>query len=395
MYKSYIANENDLNDPTRFPSNMTNGVYTKPMANRNNTRSATNRNNNVSSNGAAPVILNAPVHQLDINHLHNIVESHVSRLNVSARSDVIQQGEQGPRGECGMTGFTGPKGEQGLVGFTGPEGPRGEQGFTGPAGATGPSGLLSIKGTPKLGDVLKYDEGGVWIPIGSNNIYIGYATLENSSNPGSNYNIGIGYKAGIGQDHPTNNTDGSIAIGYLSGSKTIEGDYQESGCISIGSLSSNKGQGEDSISIGNKSASSSKQGLKCIAIGYESGCDEQGDKSVSIGNKSGYIKQQVESVAIGSYSGYYRQGVGSVALGSFSGMGEDEESRQGDYSIAVGYKAAKSGQSAKSIVLDATGSGEMLANSSGLFIKPIRESPDYDRLRTIKYDPVSGELVYV
>lgn len=343
MYKPYQANSKDLNDPSRVPSNMTNNIHNRATS---PPRGAMTRQNSqggrgvpATSQGAQPMIL--PI----------AMSAPISRE--------IRTTERGERGE------------------------------------RGPPGIVPIKGEPKFGDILKYDGGGLWIPIGSNNIYVGHATLENLSNPSANYNIGLGYKAGIGQDHPSVPTDGAIAIGYLSGSKTTDGDYQESGCISIGSLSSNRGQGEDSISIGTKSASSSKQGLKSIAVGYESGCDGQGDKSIAIGSRSGYIKQQIEAIAIGPYCGYYHQGVGSVALGAYAGMGEDDDCKQGDFSIAIGYKSAKNGQSGKSIVIDATGEGEMFANNSGLFVKPIRKSADKPSLCSLKYDESSGEIVYV
>lgn len=343
MYKPYKANSKDLNDPSRVPSNMTNNIHNRAPRTSSPPRgmggTMVRQNSSSGMVGAQPMIL--PIN----------ISAPVSR-----EIRTVERGEAGP---------------------------------------PGPPGIVPIKGEPKFGDILKYDGDGLWIPIGSNNIYIGHATLENLSNPSANYNIGLGYKAGIGQDHPSVPTDGAIAIGYLSGSKTTDGDYQESGCISIGSLSSNRGQGEDSISIGTKSASSSKQGLKSIAVGYESGCDGQGDKSIAIGSRSGYIKQQIEAIAIGPYCGYYHQGVGSVALGAYAGMGEDDDCKQGDFSIAIGYKSAKNGQSGRSIVIDATGEGEMFANNSGLFVKPIRKSADKPSLCSLKYDESSGEIVYI
>ena len=285
-------------------------------------------------------------------------------------------------------------------------GERGERGERGEVGEVGETGLLPIEGEPLFGDILKYDGNNEWILTGSINLYIGHGTLENLSNDNAKYNIGLGYKAGIGQDHPSKSTDGAIAIGYQAGGKTRREDgegngegneveYQSSGCIAIGMLSANKGQGEDSVAIGTQSASDTAQNIRAIAVGFKSGCESQGESAVAVGDSSGCTAQGKFATSIGKFSGNKHQDEGAVAVGSYAGMGIDAEQRQGKYSIAIGFKAACSGQVANSIVLDASGEGEMEPLNKGCYVKPIRLVEDSPGLLSLKYDPESNEVVAI
>ena len=317
------------------------------------------------------------------------------------------RGLYGPQGEKGNTGSTGPQGNEGQVGGTGPQGEKGNTGSTGPqgekglrglSGFTGPRGLLSIEGDLSIGDTLKYDGEDTWIPTGSVNLYLGGGTLENASNPNARFNIGLGYKAGIGQDDPDIVTDGAIAVGYQSGGKTEDGVYQSTGGIAIGMTASNKGQGHDAISIGTLSGAEQSQHPKAIAIGHKSGCDEQGESSIAIGDSAGCIKQGKDALSIGKDSGRCYQSVGAIAIGAYSGKGDDLNNKQGEYSIAIGYKAAWVSQYKNSIILDASGTGEIETSNIGFFVNPVREiniGESVDRLRDLKYDIDTHEIIHM
>ncbi len=96
------------------------------------------------------------------------------------------------------------------------------------------------------------------------------------------------------------------------------------------------------------------------------------------------------------HSGYKFQGVNAIAIGSESGMWTDEDNHQGDNAVAIGHKAGCHGQNDNSIIIDATGDGEIEANHSGLFIKPIRQTAENntDSLY-FKYGSITGEIFAV
>lgn len=77
-------------------------------------------------------------------------------------------------------------------------------------------------------------------------------------------------------------------------------------------------------------------------------------------------------------------------------MENPREKNQGNDCIAIGYEAGYEDQCANSIVLYAKGSGGQTfqVDTSGLFIKPIREVSTYDTSFVLCYNEPSGEVYY-
>lgn len=142
------------------------------------------------------------------------------------------------------------------------------------------------------------------------------------------------------------------------------------------------------IAIGHDAGKTS-QGTSSIAIGYNAGNDFQGNFAVAMGYGAGAASQGEYGTAIGTQTGGTTQGTGSTAVGYQAGL-----SAQGNYSVAIGYQAGVlslgessiaigrnagySNQPAKTIIINASGSGYTIngvANqTSSFYVAPIRAS---------------------
>ena len=215
-------------------------------------------------------------------------------------------------------------------------------------------------------------------------------------------NIAIGFLSGA----LTQGTK-SIAIGIATGD-IEQGDYS----IAIGFEAGFSNQGNNTVAIG-KQAGQTNQRNDAVAIWNNAGNSDQSNNSIAIGINAGEESQSQYCVAIGSSAGAYNQQEYAIAIGAQAGLGDSPgvgpqgansiaigrnagQKNQGGDSIAIGFEAGFENQAANSIILYADGSGgqAFAVDSSGLFIKPIREVSTYDTSFVLCYNEPSGEVYY-
>ena len=234
--------------------------------------------------------------------------------------------------------------------------------------------------------------------LGEYSIAIGYKTHEDTINtaPLGSKSVSIGYMAGqvnqesdtvaIGnQSGKTNQKQYGVAIGFQSGMLS----QGESG-VSIGTNCGYNLQEYDAVAIGN-SAGYEYQGMYSIAIGYGAGSNRQGllannAGAIAIGQSAGSARQNIRTIAIGWGAGEVDQSSNSIAIGEQAG-----NSNQGSNCIAIGSFAGVTDQNTNTIILNAEGSPLNSVNSSGTYIKPIRNLNNANKLL---YNTTTGEITY-
>jgi microcystin-dependent protein len=203
------------------------------------------------------------------------------------------------------------------------------------------------------------------------NINLGYQ--PNKTNPGA-HAIAIGAHTGI-----INQGTLGIAIGFQAAQYD-----QDSSAIAIGTSSGQTSQHSNAIAIG-ENAGQIHQKPFGIALGTGAGQNTQRTSAIAIGENAGQNNQGAYSIAIGSNAGRNNQEISAIALGAGAG-----QNNQGSYSIAIGAGAGQTNQVANSIVLNASGN-PLNATTSGLFIRPIRES-EVEDVDLLEYDEDTCEI---
>ena len=243
------------------------------------------------------------------------------------------------------------QGTKGTKGDKGPKGVKGEQGIKGQKGEKGQMEDLS-------GNCF------------SNYIYWDTNTIPNEwkvgGTTGDFQRVHIGCDAGT-----TGQGEDSIAIGHRTATTN-----QSANCVAIGVDSGNNNQGEDAVAIGNRAGQSNQTG-NAIAIGVKAGNDSQGLSAIAIGDSAGEKAQRARAIAIGDSAGATDQSNNAIAIGSSAGSKqqagciaigpESGVAPTGTYTIAIGGKATgqSSGQSAIAI---GTGAGSTNQTSNAIAI---------------------------
>ena len=120
-----------------------------------------------------------------------------------------------------------------------------------------------------------------------------------------------------------------------------------------------------------------------IEIGYQPNKTNSGAHSIAIGSQTGIINQGTFGIAIGYQAAQYNQGLNAIAIGKETG-----QNNQGTNSIAIGTQAGQTNQPSNSIIINASGNS-LNSNTSGLFIKPIR---NVDNLEFLEYNDNTSEV---
>ena len=137
-----------------------------------------------------------------------------------------------------------------------------------------------------------------------------------------------------------------------------------------------------------KQAGQTDQQSSAVAIGDNAGKISQQGNAVAIGANTGQTSQSASAVAIGNSAGYSSQLGNAIALGTSSG-----EQNQGTNAIAIGQFAGKISQPDNSIVINASGATLNGANTSALYINPIRSDiTPTGATGTLMYDTTSSEV---
>jgi hypothetical protein len=350
------------------------------------------------------------------------------RFSVAA----IQGGGIGPQGPQGATGNTGPVGPQGPAG--GPQGPRGPQGPQGPSGANGVDfyyDLTGIVDSYSRSPVVRGNRAGAWSIWNSGANLIIYAGLE-----GRRYNISPYHVTRSNPQLPVRDwvlllngqvLDPAVDWECLEDNQTFqlssrfENTNEDIIMIfgPVGSIPSDASynymrQDFARVAIG-AGAASIQQGTNSVAVGASSGNYLQGNLSVAVGNQAAVSLQGNGSIAIGNQAGQHKQGTNSVAIGNFAGQGNRiaagsgtqgvgafTDYGQGDYSIAIGYKANANSTSttngfANTIVLNATNAELNSASASSFYVKPVRQVVNGSLpsgFYNMAYNPTTGEIIY-
>lgn len=128
-------------------------------------------------------------------------------------------------------------------------------------------------------------------------------------------------------------------------------------------------------------------------LGFKAGRNEQGHYATAIGYLAGSYDQGLAATAIGFYAGYNSQSSFGIALGYGAGY-----QRQGHASIAIGHRAGVYDQHPNTIIISAVGGNFNSVQSGSFYVKPIRgvnHASIPSSARELKYDPVSGEIMYI
>ena len=267
---------------------------------------------------------------------------------------------------------------------------------------------------------------------GTNAVAIGHAAAQTSQ---GNHGVAVGFAAGndlqgyqaVGVGRRAGHYDQgdySTAIGAYSGAES-QRDYATSigyyagyqtqghGAVAIGDHAGNNYQKADSIAIGTYAGenSANTNGWAPIAIGRYAGQEGAGSQSISLGNYAGNANVGYHAIAVGHYAAHNGSNDYTISIGDYAGGGDNPDgvpgegsiqmgyeagyaanvysvvighqagwfgdSYVGDYSVALGYRAAYTNGHDNSIILNASGS-DLSADTSGLFINPIRYTEQQD-----------------
>jgi hypothetical protein len=117
----------------------------------------------------------------------------------------------------------------------------------------------------------------------------------------------------------------------------------------------------------------------------------QGVKSVAVGFNSGSIEQRENAVAIGNGAGNFEQGSYTVAIGASAGG-----LRQGNNSIAIGRRAGSFNQPANTLILNASGEvlGGVPQQTNSFYVNPVRNEPSSAGLQSLQYNTSTSEITY-
>lgn len=233
-----------------------------------------------------------------------------------------------------------------------------------------------------------YWRDGQWV-VGSEEVSI--ACEAGETNQGD-FAVAVGYQAGTtGQGDnavAVGNEAGkesqgecSVAVGYQAGQNN-QGNF----AVAVGCQAGQNNQVDYAVAIG-ESAAQNNQGRFAVAIGNLAAQNNQGRSAVAIGDLAGQSDQSGNAIAIGYSAGTLSQKANAVAIGYEAGY-----QNQGLNSIAIGNQAGTNSQHDKTIVINATGLPLDSTDTSGCYIKPIRQK---DNLCSLLYDPTSGEITYV
>ncbi len=165
-------------------------------------------------------------------------------------------------------------------------------------------------------------------------------------------------------------TSGDIIYGGTSGSGTrlAKGTDGQVLQLSSGLPSWQNGFNKETEKVNfGSSTGSFNQANFTTAVGPYAGQQNQGINATAIGRNAGNSGQGERAVAIGLVAGANSQGNEAIAIGNGAGA-----TSQGVSSIAIGLGAGNSSQHANSIVINATGANLNTANTSALYIAPIR-----------------------
>lgn len=183
---------------------------------------------------------------------------------------------------------------------------------------------------------------------GSHNVNIGYEAGKEGTT-GTNYNIHVGYKAGL-----KSNAEKNIFVGYESGVENTSG--------------------ANNINMGTESGHENVSGNKNINIGSEAGYYNQtGDKNINIGDQAGKGSSGVsinKNIFIGSNSGMNNRGAQNIYIGntddssSIFGIGINT-STQGKKNVFIGSNCGVANTDGNHNVYLGPGAGEM--NTEGNF----------------------------
>ena len=247
------------------------------------------------------------------------------------------KGDKGPRGEKGS------KGEQGIKGQKGDKGPRGEKGLKGEQGIKGQMFDLSgnCYSNYAYWDTNDWKVGGRFGPLPTGDkqrVHIGCDSGTTSQGEDS---IAIGHKTAT-----TNQDASAIAIGFMAGNNTQRSNAiaigsnagvtnQEKSAIAIGTSAGQTTQTSNAIAIGVR-AGNITQGNSSIAIGTGAASSAQTNNAIAIGSNAGQSNQTSNAIAIGTSAGGQTQGGNAIAIGEFAGNEE-----QLKYSVAIGTRAGQ------------------------------------------------------
>lgn len=246
----------------------------------------------------------------------------------------------------GPTGATGPRGQRGNLGFPG------ERGCTGPIGSTGATGPLGTGPTGPIGPLGNTGPTGFTGPIGTGP---------------------TGPTGGIGQTGPTGRTGPTGPTGRT-------GPTGNTGPTGITGPTGVTGPTGSTGPTGN-TGSTGPTGPRVLS---------------QVGNYySDYIfwnptlsewEVGSDKIHIGRFAGESNQGQNTVAIGKAAGR-----INQGNFAIAIGTYAAEYDQPDNSILLNASGVGQININPNSFVVSPVR----YDQNRNIlSYNSTTSEVTY-
>tara|TARA_R110000868_G_scaffold40449_5_gene139542 strand:- start:37 stop:1161 length:1125 start_codon:yes stop_codon:yes gene_type:complete len=186
---------------------------------------------------------------------------------------------------------------------------------------------------------------------------------------------------------------GAYAIALGAGAGNSAGSSgQADNAIAIGRDSGNESQGTDAIAIGQNSGSGT-QGTNAVSIGRSAGQSGQGSNSVAVGYQASQVGSGFDTVAIGNSAGKTSIAQGSIAIGANAGL-----LNLGSNAIAIGKNAVTvgTGVSAGGIVLNATGVALNPAQTSSLYVKPVRlvQTSNAYQMSPMLYNATTSEVTY-
>lgn len=211
----------------------------------------------------------------------------------------------------------------------------------------------------------------------------------------ANYNTGVlskSWQSIVSAPKARGGRDVFVAVASSGSNPTMVG---ESAASILGPGAAQGGLGDSCIAMGAGASRFGGHGSShAIAIGTFAGegsrgaSQGQGDYSIAIGYRAGRINQQTNSIAIGPETASESQGSRSIAIGFTAGS-----VNQGSESIAIGQFAGIINQPNNTIILSALPAGVsgVPGQSNRFYVAPIREQAEAN---TLRYNPTTHEITH-
>jgi hypothetical protein len=245
------------------------------------------------------------------------------------------------------------------------------------------------------------DAGLLFSSLNTSNVAIGHEAGRYASTTNADYNVMIGYQAGL-----HNTAAGNVLLGY--GAGDYNSDY---GNIMLGEFAGQNNSSDSNILIGNNTgrynssfsnifigesagenntnnsnyfigvgAGKNNIGTVNTIIGYNAGVDNTGDENVSIGDNAGYANQGDHNNILGAQAGLDNRGDYNNLFGESAGYSNRGSfnnvvgylaayNNTGAYNDIIGYQAGANLQATNTVAIgaNALSGGDVLTNGAGNF----------------------------